>query len=72
MSRAINVKATQTEVTAMCARHKIQISAIEPLLDGGTRVVLMNTDDTAIIARAFKSNIISGVSRRVPLYSRQR
>ena len=72
MSRAIFVNASQPDVTAMCGRHNITISAIERLVDGGTRVVLMNADDTAVIARAFKSKIIAGAAKRVPFSPRQR
>jgi len=72
MSRAINLNVPLAEVAALCGRRKVPISAIEGLLDGGTRVVLMNMDDTAIVARAFKSKIISGTARRVPVFSRHR
>ncbi len=72
MSRAINLDVTQADVTVMCARHNVPISAIEGLQDGGTRVVLMNADDTAVIARAFKSNIIAGAVRRISVFSRPR
>jgi len=72
MSRAINLTVGAPEVTAMCGRHNIDISAIEQLPDGGTRVVLMNADDTAVIARAFKSRIIQGAVQRTPFAARQR
>ena len=72
MSRAINVNFTSAEVTAMCAKHKATISAIEPLPAGGTRVVLMNADDTAVIARAFKKNILATDVSRTPMTMRWR
>ena len=72
MSRAINLNVPLAEVTALCGRHNVPISAIERLLDGGTRVVLMNAEDTAIVARAFESKIISNSARRVPVFSRRR
>jgi hypothetical protein len=72
MSRAINLNVPLAEVTALCGRRKVPISAIESLLAGGTRVVLMNMDDTAIVARAFKSKIINKTARRVPVFSRHR
>ena len=72
MSRALNVNATQTEVTAMCAKHKATISAIEALPAGGTRVVMMNMDDAAVIAKAFKTKVMTGVVRRTPLTTRWR
>ena len=64
MSRAMNVTATKTEVTAMCAKHAVGISAIETLLSGGTRVVLDNGDDADTIRHAFRTRIISGPVKR--------
>jgi hypothetical protein len=72
MSRAINLNVAQADVVSMCARHNVAISAIERLFDGGTRVVLTNADDTATIARAFKSSIIAGPARRISAFTRQR
>lgn len=66
MSRAINVEATQAEVLDMCAKHKAEISAIESLVSGGTRVVLKNGDDAAVIARAYGAKVLTGPVRRIP------
>lgn len=60
MSRAMNVDASHADVIAMCAKHNATISAIEPLLSGGTRVVMMNGDDAATVRRAFKSKVMEG------------
>ncbi len=72
MSRAINVNATNAEVSAMCAKHKTTISAIEALPSGGTRVVMMNADDAAVISKAFKSKILATDTKRTPLSTRWR
>lgn len=72
MSRAINLNVPQADVIAMCHRHKVAISAIEPLLCGGTRVVMMNSIDTATLTGAFKSKVITGAVRRVPIFSQHR
>ncbi len=66
MSRAINVNATHDHVIAACAKRKVAISAIETLASGGTRVVLNNADDTAIMAKAYGSKVIRGVVTRTP------
>jgi hypothetical protein len=66
MSRAINVKATTDHVIATCAKRKVPISAIEALHSGGTRVVMNNAADTAIIAQAYGSKVITGVVMRTP------
>lgn len=72
MSRALNVDATTTEVSAMCLKHKATISAIEALPAGGTRVVMMNADDAAVITRAFKKRVLGADVRRTPLTTRWR
>lgn len=66
MSRALNVNATQAHVIALCAKSKIAISAIETLSSGGTRVVMNNADDTAAIAKAYGTKVISGPVQRTP------
>lgn len=66
MSRAINIDATQDHVIAACAKRKVQISAIESLPSGGTRVVMNNASDTAIIAKAYGRKVISGQVARTP------
>jgi hypothetical protein len=66
MSRAININATQDHVKAACAKRKVPISAIETLRSGGTRVVMNNVTDTAIIAKAYGSKVISGEVTRTP------
>ncbi|MCW6533784.1 hypothetical protein [Sphingomonas lycopersici] len=72
MSRAINLDVPHADVIAMCEKHNVTISAIEVLPSGGTRVVLMNGYDTALIADAFKSRVIEGVVQRTPLVTRYR
>lgn len=60
MSRAININASQEHVTATCATRKVPISAIETLPSGGTRVVMNNADDTALIAKVYGKKVITG------------
>ncbi|TGX56189.1 hypothetical protein E5A73_03595 [Sphingomonas gei] len=66
MSRALNINATQDHVIAACAKRKVAISAIEALQSGGTRVVMNNADDTAIIMKAYGSKVIRGGVTRTP------
>ena len=70
MSRAMNVNIDQAEVIARCAKHNAAISAIEPLLSGGTRVVLVNADDAAVMRAAFGSKVIDGTVSRTKWVSR--
>jgi hypothetical protein len=66
MSRAVNIDATMEAVVAMSAKHKAGISAIEPLMPSGTRVIFNNADDAAVIARAYGKSVLTGPVTRQP------
>jgi ABC-type sugar transport system substrate-binding protein len=66
MSRALNIDATLDAVVAMSAKHSAAISAIEPLLPRGTRVVFMNADGAAAVARAYGTRVLNGAVTREP------
>lgn len=68
MSRAINIDATPQVVTDQCNKHKLAISAIEPLVSGGTRVVLRTADGAATLRRQMKGQVIEGSVTRSGLY----
>jgi hypothetical protein len=66
MSRALNLNAPQEHVLNTCAKHSAAITHIETLVSGGTRVVLQNAESAAIIGRAYKGKVITGVVERTP------
>lgn len=66
MSRVVYIDATQDHVIATCAESNLLISAIEPLLSGGTRVVMNTAVDRARIARSYGSKVITGPVKRAP------
>ena len=66
MSRAVNINATVAEAIAMAAKHNAIVSAIEPLLPQGTRVVFMNGEAAATVARAFGRRVLNGTIIREP------
>jgi hypothetical protein len=66
MSRALNLAALEADVVATCAKHNAVITAIETLRSGGTRVVLSNADDTAIISKAYGAKVLTGPVSRMP------
>jgi hypothetical protein len=68
MSRAINLSADTEAVNLMCDKHKVQISTIEPLPSGGTRVVLRTRDGADIIRHQMRKQVISGPVVRGGLY----
>jgi hypothetical protein len=61
MSRAVNVDATVEAVEALCKRHAIGISTIEPLPAGGTRVVLLNPDGADAFRVHMKNKLMAGI-----------
>ncbi len=67
MSRALNLNVAQADVTAEALKRGARITSIEPLYPSGTRVVFANGDAAAIIAKSFKSKIMSGAVVRTPL-----
>ena len=60
VSRAINIAADRAHVLATCLAKKATVSAVEDLLSGGTRVVLMNGDAAALVRRAYGKKVIDG------------
>ncbi len=67
MSRAINVKETVATVLAKCKSQQVDVSAIEALVSGGTRVVLSRPDGADTMRKIFVGKIIEGTVRRTPL-----
>lgn len=68
MSRAINLDAPVQSVETACAKHGIEISAIEPLQSGGTRVVLRTSDGAADLRRRMGGKVLEGPVVRSGLY----
>ena len=64
MSRAFNLSMTEADVIKHCADKKIDVSVIEALPGGGTRLVTMNGHGAAQIQAKLKSRIIEGNVRR--------
>lgn len=69
MSRAVTINASVAEVTEYCAKQDIGISVIEPLVSGGTRVVLNNLQDAELVRRGMKTRLISTPVVRSSLYA---
>nr|WP_084689621.1 hypothetical protein [Sphingomonas changbaiensis] len=67
MSRAINIDAPRAHVLASCSKRKLPISTIEDLRSGGTRVVMNNAADAAVIATLYGRKVITGLVQRTPL-----
>ena len=65
MSRALNINAAEGDIVATCKKFEIEISMIERLHSGGTRVVLNNAADTALIAKAYGARLLTGPVTRM-------
>jgi hypothetical protein len=58
MSRAMQLAMTESEALARCEAAKVGISAIEPLPDGGVRLVCNSAEGAELMRRKYKSKII--------------
>ena len=65
-TRAVNVDAAPAAVHQLCSKKGAEVSAIEPLADGGTRVVLTTLDAADTIRHAYKDKLLPRNARRVP------
>lgn len=66
MSRAFCVTLHIDDVMAACAKNQATISTVEPLHSGGTRVVLINAHDAAVMGRVFAGKMVTGEVVRTP------
>lgn len=69
MSRAIAINASVEQVTDYCTKQGFGISVIEPLVSGGTRVVLNNMEDAEAVRRGMKTRLINTPVVRSSLYA---
>lgn len=72
MSRAINLAATVADVEKLCRTHNFRISSIEPLLSGGSRVVMLDGREADQVRTLMNGKMIMGDVKRSPAHvSRQ-
>jgi len=64
MSRVVNLSLSEREALHQCQSRQIGVSAVEPLPDGGVRLVCMSTQGAETIRKRLKSNLIKGDVRR--------
>ena len=64
MSRAFNLAMTEAQIVRHCRENNIAVSALEPLPDGGVRLVCMSGYGAGQIRAKLKAHIIEGVVRR--------
>ena len=68
MSRAINLNATEDAVRTACTNLSVVISAIEPLVSGGTRVVCATSVGADALRVKMRTKIMTGRVERSPFY----
>jgi len=71
MSRAINLAMHEADVKVRCAESGVSISAIEPLLSGGTHLVCMTSAGADEVRLRLGNYIIKGPVSRVPFFRQQ-
>lgn len=60
MSRAMNLTMSLAETLAACAKAGVTVSAATPIWSGGTRLVLTNAFDSAVMSKLLQPALISG------------
>ena len=70
MSRTIHLSMSEGEVVEHCRKHVVGISAIEPLVSGGIRLVTMSVEGAETMRSKLKRRIIKEDVTRTPLYLR--
>lgn len=68
MSRAMNVTLDEAGVTDMCRAAGVPISAIEPLPNGGTRLVCVSPADAERMRGKLRKHLIEGEVARHRFY----
>lgn len=64
MSRVVNVWATPDVIKETCTQHAFRISAVEALVSGGARVVMLDPRDAEAFRILMKDKLIDGVVKR--------
>lgn len=72
MSRALHIDDAEASVSETCRQLGIAISAIEPLLSGGTRVVCATSIGAHTLRTKLKTKLIEGRVTRSPLFLARR
>ena len=73
ITRAMNVSLDEQQVLKLCETNALRISAIEPLVSGGTHLVLVTIEEADQARYLMRKEIITGSVKRTPfIYSRQR
>lgn len=57
----------ESAVAAACLKNDVGVSAIEPLPQGGVRLVCMSSDGAETMRAKFKRQLISGDVTREPI-----
>lgn len=68
MSRAMNLTLTEAEVRERCTEYGVSISAIEPLLSGGTHLVCTTGEGAVEMRLKLADHLIVGAVRRIAFY----
>ena len=68
MSRAMNLSLPEAEVRRLCLAQGVSISAIEPLLSGGTRLVCTASTGAEELRLRLRGHLIEGEVKRFRFY----
>lgn len=71
MSRVINLAMAADAVVKHCSEKSIDISVIEPLPEGGVRLVCSSMDGAELVRIALRRHVIEGDPRREKFVGRR-
>lgn len=66
ITRAMNVSLDEQQVAKLCRANSLRISAIEPLVSGGTHLVLLTIEEADQARNLMRTAIITGKVKRSP------
>jgi hypothetical protein len=64
----MNTKMAEADVTALCRKAGVEISAIEALPAGGTHLVCATSAGSDIMREKLRTHLIEGTVKRYPFY----
>jgi hypothetical protein len=64
MNRAVNLSMREAEVVSRCLAECVGVSTIEPLPQGGVRLICMSVKGAELIRHKLKSHLIKGEVKR--------
>ncbi|MET0361159.1 MAG: hypothetical protein ABW048_05325 [Sphingobium sp.] len=66
MSRVVHVQENPGAIEIICKKHAFRLSTVEPLVSGGSRLVMLDARDADAFRVLMKNKLIAGDVTRSP------